>query len=86
MGSIRLRTPGKINWTLEVIGRRRDGYHDVRMLMQSVSLFDQITLSDRASGITVVSDSKDIPLGEGNIAYRAADLIKRYSKRESGVE
>lgn len=43
--------PGKINWTLEVLGRRRDDYHEVRSIMQTIELHDELTfeLADRVS-------------------------------------
>ena len=86
MARIKLRTPGKINWTLEVLGKREDGYHDVRMLMQSVSLFDYIGLSSKKEGISIVSNSKDIPLDQANIAYKAADLLLSHCNIRAGVK
>ena len=47
MESIRLRAHAKINLTLDVVGKRPDGYHDVEMIMQSVGLWDEIILRDR---------------------------------------
>ena len=69
---------GKINLSLDVLGRRENGYHDVSMVMQTVDLYDVITLrklSDR-DGIILTTDVDNIPLDEGNIVYKAIKLIK----------
>lgn len=64
----------KINLTLDVTGRRPDGYHEVEMLMQSVSLSDIITLR-KADSITLFCDKPGVPLGERNTAFKAAKLF-----------
>ena len=63
----------KLNLALDILGRRPDGYHDMRMVMQSIDLADQVTLSPRQEpGISVNTDLPYLPTGEGNIAAKAA--------------
>lgn len=86
MGSISLRCPAKINLSLDVIGRREDGYHLLRMIMQSVSLFDVITLKSGQDSIRVFCENKDVPCNESNIAYKAAKLMFERYKIQDGIE
>ena len=65
----------KLNLSLDILGRRSDGYHDLRMVMQSVSLHDTVTLIPREAGVTLLCDDPGIPSGKGNIAYRAAEAF-----------
>lgn len=84
MHTITVKANAKINWSLRVTGKREDGYHNLDMVMQSINLFDTITVS-RSSGIHIsASGSFRIPTGNKNIAYRAAEkLIDLY--KLSGV-
>lgn len=78
--------PAKINLTLDILSRRADGYHDVDMLMQSVSLCETVTVtadpeSTTQGEITITCDKEGVPCDEKNIAYKAAkaffDFISR---------
>jgi 4-diphosphocytidyl-2-C-methyl-D-erythritol kinase len=66
----------KINWTLDVLGKRPDGYHELRTVYQTVGLADEVdvTLSDRP-GVDVVTDGAGIPDGPANLAHRAAEAF-----------
>ena len=67
--------PAKINWYLDVLGQRPDGYHDLRMVMQQVSLYDRIRLyAAPADGI--VSPAANMPRGADNLALRAWLALK----------
>lgn len=69
----------KINITLDILGKRNDGYHELEMIMQNVSLHDNITAEKTDGEILVSSNSGIIPKGEKNIAYKAAEyMIKKY--------
>ena len=81
-----LKAHAKINLTLEVLGKRPDGYHEVAMIMQSVSLHDTVTLSLRDSGISLACDRSDLPCDSGNLAFRAADLLRREYGVARGVQ
>ncbi len=80
MDTVKLKARAKINLSLNVTGRRDNGYHDVRMVMQSIDLYDEITISKiqrSADGedIVIVSEAENIPLDKDNLVYRAARLI-----------
>ncbi len=66
------RSFAKINLTLDVLDRRDDGYHDVRMIMQTVSLFDLVLVDRTEKGIGVKTNLKFLPVNEKNLAYLAA--------------
>ena len=83
-----LQAPAKLNLTLDVLGKRPDGYHDLRMVMQSVSLADTVTLRrTEAPGIRVASNLNYLPNNENNLAVRAANVFFRRAGIESpGLE
>ncbi len=66
------RSYAKINLTLDVLGRRENGYHDIKMIMQTVSLFDLVLTDKTDRGISVSTNLRYLPTNEKNIAYRAA--------------
>jgi 4-diphosphocytidyl-2-C-methyl-D-erythritol kinase len=84
MDRIALRSPAKINLCLSVLGKRADGYHEVRMVMQMVGLFDEIEISRADSGISVRCDSS-APSGEANLAWKAAAELLRFTGRDVGL-
>lgn len=70
---IKVLAPAKINLTLEVLGKRPDGYHNISTVMQSVSLFDTVTLSKRDDDKVEVScDYPGVPCDDSNICAKAA--------------
>ena len=86
MDRIELKALGKINLGLEVLGKRDNGYHDVRMVMQTVYLYDQITIKKRKKpGIGLETNLYYLPVNENNLAYRAAKLLKDEFHIEEGV-
>ena len=86
MNRIELKALGKINLGLDVLGRRENGYHDVRMVMQTVYLYDQITIKKRRkSGIGIETNLYYLPVNENNLAYRAAKLLKDEFHIEEGI-
>jgi 4-diphosphocytidyl-2-C-methyl-D-erythritol kinase len=63
----------KINWTLDVVGRREDGYHELRTIYQTVGLADRVTVElTSAPGVEVATDGAGVPGGPENLAHRAA--------------
>lgn len=62
----------KINLALDIIGKRDDGYHLLRMVMQSVSLHDEVKVEAGEPGIRVICSRKDVPCDESNTVYKAA--------------
>ena len=83
---LKVKAYAKINLTLDVIGKRADGYHEVEMLMQSVSLADTVSVCKTDCGITLLCDKEGVPLGEKNTAYKAAKLFLEAADIKSGVE
>jgi 4-diphosphocytidyl-2-C-methyl-D-erythritol kinase len=79
--------PAKINLWLEVIRKREDGYHDISSLMLPVSVFDNISIDVRPGGepISITCDSPAIPSDERNLAWRAADLYVKCSRKKVGM-
>ena len=86
MEKLMLKSLGKINLGLDVLGRREIGYHDVRMVMQTVYLYDQITLTKtKKPGIVLETNLFFLPVDEGNLAYRAAKLLMDEFDIKEGV-
>lgn len=79
--------PAKINLTLDILGKRPDGYHDVEMLMQSVSLADTVELSlTDTEDITISCSDPAIPCDSRNIVYKIADeFFKNTGIKNTGV-
>lgn len=76
MDKIKLKALGKINLGLDVLGRHPNGYHDVRMVMQTVYLYDQILLEKTdKEGISLETNLFYLPVNENNLAYRAAKML-----------
>lgn len=75
----------KINLTLDVLGKRSDGYHNVKMIMQSISLFDLLIIDKTPGGISVSTNLKFLPAGEKNIAYKAAATFFDHTKINGGA-
>lgn len=76
--SITGKAYGKINLSLDVTGRRADGYHLVRMIMQTVDIFDTVTITKAAgTDISMTTDSGVLPSGPSNLVWRAADVMRR---------
>ena len=73
---VTVQAPAKLNLTLDILGRRDDGYHLVKMVMQSIHLFDTVTVSDTGDGEITLSCNEDfVPLDKTNTAYRAAQAF-----------
>ena len=86
MDKIKLKALGKINLGLDVLGRRPNGYHDVRMVMQTVYLYDQILLEKTdKEGISLKTNLFYLPVNENNLAYQAAQMLMDEFHIEEGV-
>lgn len=82
-----LKSLAKINLGLDVIGRRENGYHDVRMVMQTIYLYDDVTVKKTEEpGIVVKTNLSYLPVNEDNIAYKAAKMLIDEFGIEQGVE
>ena len=85
MKSIELKARAKVNLTLDVLGKRADGYHEVEMVMQAIELHDIVAFEEMAAGIEVISDYPGLPGGPSNIAYKAALLLKETFGITNGI-
>jgi len=70
-----IEAPAKINLTLDIKGKRADGYHELETVMHQISLVDRIYLERGGKGIRLSTNSTDIPDNEDNLAYRAAQIL-----------
>ena len=75
----------KINLALDVSRKRPDGFHEVSMIMQAISLHDTVSLTLRSSGISLACNRAELPCDGANLAYRAADLLRRECGVRQGI-
>lgn len=75
----------KINLGLDVIGRLENGYHVVKMVMQTVGIYDVLTLKKIPSGIVVTTDNGELPTDDNNLIYKAARLMREAYGITEGV-
>lgn len=80
------RSYAKINLTLDVLGKRDDGYHDVQMIMQTVSLFDLIIIDKTSGEIGISTNLRYLPNNEKNIAYKAVTLFREETGINGGAK
>lgn len=86
MDSTWINAPAKINIGLDVLRRREDGYHEVKMIMQSIRLFDRLTLTKcEKPGIQLSTNLHFLPVNEDNLVYRAAKMLMDEFSIEGGV-
>ena len=87
MRTISVKAPAKINLTLDVLGKRPDGYHEVEMVMTTVDLADRLELTVLESDeIRIQSEHAYVPNDHRNLAYRAAALLRERFNIQQGVE
>ncbi len=79
------RSYAKLNLYLDVLNKRRDGFHNIETLFQTVSLFDEITFEDQPNHITITCSSTELDTGEGNLVHRAAMLLRESTGCKMGV-
>lgn len=87
MRQINLKAYAKINLGLDVLRRRENGYHDVRMIMQSVGLYDKLTLKKTSKDeIVLTSNVGSLPNNDKNLVYKAISLMKKECGITAGVK
>lgn len=87
--NLKIYAPAKVNLILRVLGTRPDGYHDLFMVMEKLSLADEITLEDSNSQIELMLEGKNVDEGmvtQKNLAYRAAAVFKEATGEKRGVK
>ena len=92
MRIVTVEAPGKVNLTLEILGKRPDGYHELRSILMPVSLFETVTVRERADGVVTLrttgegvdcSELETLPL-ERQLAYKAVAAMRRACGRPDG--
>jgi 4-diphosphocytidyl-2-C-methyl-D-erythritol kinase len=81
---ITIKVPAKINWFLEVLHKRPDGYHEIETVMQAIDLFDEISVQDQPGRLELTCN---IDLGDPreNLAFRAAELLRHAHAPDRGA-
>lgn len=82
---MKIKAYAKINISLDIVGKREDGYHLLEMIMQSIDLYDEISIEKQKENITITCDKQYVPTDERNLAYKAAKLFKEEYNITSGV-
>lgn len=86
MDSISLKALAKINLGLDVVRRREDGYHEVRMIMQTIHLYDKLDITKtKEEGIAISSNLSYVPTNENNLVYKAGKLLMDEFDIKEGV-
>ena len=83
---MKIKAYAKINIALDVVGKREDGYHLLRMIMQTIDLYDTIEIEKINSGIKLKCNKHYVPTDERNLAYKAAKLFKETYSINDGVD
>lgn len=86
MKEIIVPAPAKINLALKIKGVRSDGYHEVELIMQTISLHDRIRIRKNERGIKLTASDPSLPVGQKNLAYRAAEEILNFVNLTAGVD
>lgn len=82
---MRIKAYAKVNIALDVIGKREDGYHLLKMIMQAIDLYDEIIIEKIDKGIKINCNKPYVPTDERNLAYKAAKLFMEKFNIKSGV-
>jgi len=86
MADIKIKCPAKINLTLEIVGKRDDGFHNIKSIMQLISLYDYLTIKTKdfdRNAINLSGNSTEIPYDEKNLVYKAAKLYLEHAGIEN---
>ena len=82
---MKIKAYAKINISLDVVGKREDGYHLLEMIMQTIDLYDIVEVKKVKNGIQLECDKYYVPTDERNIAYKAAMIFKEHFGIDEGV-
>ena len=84
-GRVEVRARAKVNLGLEVLGRRADGYHELRSVMWAIELADRVTLEASGSDIALECAAPGVPRTPDNLAWRAAELARQDTRTVTGL-
>lgn len=82
---MKIKAYAKVNISLDIVGKREDGYHILEMIMQTIDLYDEINIEKQKKDITIKCNKPYVPTDERNLAYRAAKLFMEKYDIDSGV-
>lgn len=82
---MRIKAYAKINISLDIIGKREDGYHLLEMIMQAIDLYDEINIEKQKEGISIKCNKPYVPTDERNLAYKAAKIFMEKYNINCGV-
>ncbi len=86
MKQLKIKAMAKVNLGLDVLRRRENGYHDVKMVMQTVNIFDELTICETdGEDIIITTDAGELPCNEDNLIYKAARLLMDTAGCKKGV-
>lgn len=85
MNSYQIKAYAKINLGLDVLRRLENGYHEVKMVMQTVGIYDELTLTRTEAGITVTTDKEELPTDDNNLINKAARIMMEEYHLEGGI-
>lgn len=83
---MKIRAYAKVNISLDVVGKREDGYHLLRMIMQNIDLYDEIILEKQNKDIIIECNKNYVPTDSRNLAYKAAMAFKERYNIQEGVK
>ncbi len=84
--TLHLESPAKVNLRLEILNKRKDGYHELRTVFQKISLHDTLHFSlKKEKGISIAIDHPNLPVGKTNLVYQAAQSMLKASDYQGGV-
>ena len=86
MNEYRIKAYAKINLGLDVVRRLENGYHEVKMVMQTVGIYDVLDFERTDGGIVITTDSGELPTDENNLIYKAAKLMMETYPISGGVK
>ena len=74
---MKIKAYGKVNISLDVVGKREDGYHLLSMIMQNIDLYDEIEVENNNEELILECNKSYVPTDERNLAYKAAKFLKK---------
>jgi 4-diphosphocytidyl-2-C-methyl-D-erythritol kinase len=83
--AISIRSYAKINWTLDILFRREDGFHEIRTIYQTVSLFDRLHIAQAGDSIEIVCADPRVPCDSSNVVFKAANLLREAAGLSAGA-
>lgn len=83
MKKIKVKAYAKINLSLDVLGKREDGYHEISTIMQSIDLADILEF-EKSDTIEILCDNPKVPVGEDNLIVKVINLLKEKYQKKKG--